>query len=61
MPRAAIESHEVTNTNPVAPVLERAGHHGSRPEFIRRVPGAARSITLIVPPESLPALKRIER
>ncbi|MEK9142645.1 MAG: SOS response transcriptional repressor [Nitrospirota bacterium] len=31
--------------------LERRG-------FIRRVPGQARSITLIVPPESLPSLKR---
>ncbi len=34
--------------------LERRG-------FIRRVPGQARSITLIVPPESLPPLKRTER
>ena len=32
--------------------LERRG-------LIRRVPGQARSITLIVPPESLPSLKRI--
>ncbi|HLA26514.1 MAG TPA: hypothetical protein VJZ49_01305 [Syntrophales bacterium] len=32
--------------------LERRG-------FIRRVPGQARSITLIVPPESLPALKPV--
>ena len=31
--------------------LERRG-------FIQRVPGQARSITLIVPPESLPLLKR---
>lgn len=31
--------------------LERRG-------FIRRVPGQARSITLTVPPESLPLLKR---
>ncbi len=31
--------------------LERRG-------FIRRVPGQARSITLMVPPESLPLLKR---
>lgn len=31
--------------------LERSG-------FIRRVPGQARSITLTVPPESLPLLKR---
>jgi DNA-binding MarR family transcriptional regulator len=31
--------------------LERRG-------FIRRVPGQARSITLIVPPESLPPLRR---
>lgn len=31
--------------------LERRG-------FIRRVPGQARSITLTVPPESLPILKR---
>jgi repressor LexA len=31
--------------------LERRG-------FIRRVPGQPRSITLIVPPESLPPLKR---
>ena len=31
--------------------LERRG-------LIRRVPGQARSITLIVPPESLPQLKR---
>ncbi|MCX7050057.1 MAG: SOS response transcriptional repressor, partial [Candidatus Sumerlaeota bacterium] len=29
--------------------------------FIHRVPGQARSITLIVPPESLPPLKRIQR
>ena len=34
--------------------LERRG-------FIRRVPGQARSITLIVPPESLVPLKRIQR
>ena len=34
--------------------LERRG-------FIRRVPGRARSITLIVPPESLVPLKRIRR
>jgi len=33
--------------------LERRG-------LIRRVPGQARSITLIVPPESLPPLKRIQ-
>lgn len=33
--------------------LERRG-------FIRRVPGQARSITLVVPPESLPQLKRVE-
>ncbi len=32
--------------------LERRG-------LIRRVPGQARSITLIVPPESLPPLKRV--
>jgi len=32
--------------------LERHG-------FIRRVPGQARSITLVVPPESLPPLQRI--
>jgi DNA-binding MarR family transcriptional regulator len=31
--------------------LERRG-------FIQRIPGQARSITLIVPPESLPSLKR---
>jgi len=31
--------------------LERRG-------FIRRVPGQARSISLMVPPESLPALQR---
>lgn len=31
--------------------LERRG-------LIRRVPGQARSITLVVPPEALPALKR---
>ena len=31
--------------------LERRG-------FIRRVPGQARSVTLIVPPESLPPLRR---
>ena len=31
--------------------LERRG-------FIRRVPGQARSITLIIPPESLPPLRR---
>jgi repressor LexA len=34
--------------------LERRG-------FIHRTPGQARSITLIVPPESLPPLKRIQR
>jgi SOS-response transcriptional repressor LexA len=34
--------------------LERRG-------FIRRVPGQARSITLIVAPESLPPLKRVQR
>jgi repressor LexA len=34
--------------------LERRG-------FIRRVPGQARSITVLVPPESLPTLKRIPR
>jgi len=33
--------------------LERQG-------LIRRVPGQARSITLIIPPESLPPLKRIQ-
>ena len=33
--------------------LERRG-------FIRRVPGQARSITLIVSPESLPPLKRVQ-
>ena len=34
--------------------LERRG-------FISRVPGQARSITLLIPTESLPALKRIQR
>ena len=34
--------------------LERRG-------FIQRVPGQARSITLLVPPESLPPLKRVQR
>ena len=34
--------------------LERRG-------FISRVPGQSRSITLIVPPESLPALNRVHR
>lgn len=34
--------------------LERRG-------FIRRVPGQARSITLLIPPESLPPLKPIQR
>ena len=34
--------------------LERRG-------FIRRVPGQARSITLLIPSESLPTLKRIQR
>ncbi len=34
--------------------LERRG-------FISRVPGQARSITLIVAPESLPALNRVQR
>lgn len=29
--------------------------------FIRRVPGQARSIFVIVPPESLPPLERIKR
>jgi repressor LexA len=33
--------------------LERRG-------FIQRVPGQARSITLIIAPESLPPLKRIQ-
>jgi DNA-binding MarR family transcriptional regulator len=33
--------------------LERRG-------FIRRTPGQARSIILVVPPESLPLLKRIQ-
>ena len=33
--------------------LERRG-------FIRRMPRQARSITLIVPPESLPSLKRVQ-
>lgn len=33
--------------------LERRG-------FIHRVPGRARSINLLVPPESLPPLKRIQ-
>ena len=33
--------------------LERRG-------FIRRVPGQARSITLVVAPESLPPLKRVQ-
>ena len=35
-------------------MLERRG-------FVRRVPGQARSITLLVPPESLPPLKRLQR
>ena len=34
--------------------LERRG-------FIRREPGQARSIALIVPPESLPTLQRVQR
>lgn len=34
--------------------LERRG-------FIQRVPGQPRSITLLVPAESLPTLKRIQR
>ena len=34
--------------------LERRG-------LIQRVPGQARSITLLVPPESLPALKPVQR
>lgn len=34
--------------------LERRG-------FIRRVPGQARSVTLLIPSESLPTLKRIQR
>lgn len=34
--------------------LERRG-------FVRRVPGQACSIALLAPPESLPALKRIQR
>ena len=33
--------------------LERRG-------FIRRVPGQARSITLVVSPESLPTLRRVQ-
>ena len=35
-------------------MLERRG-------FIQREPGQARSITLIVPPESLPTLQRVQR
>ena len=35
-------------------MLERRG-------FIRRVPGQARSIALIIPAEQLPPLKRIQR
>ena len=35
-------------------MLERRG-------FIRRVPGQARSITLLVPTEGLPPLKRVQR
>lgn len=31
-----------------------------RREFIQRVPGQARSISLLVPPESLPPLRRVE-
>ena len=38
----------------MVPTLERRG-------FIRRVPGQARSITVIVPPESLPTLIRVHR
>jgi len=34
--------------------LERRG-------FIRRVPGQARSISLLISPEALPSLKRIQR
>lgn len=34
--------------------LERRG-------FIQREPGQARSITLLVPPESLPTLQRVQR
>lgn len=34
--------------------LERRG-------FIRRVPGQPRSINLLIPPESLPTLKRVQR
>jgi repressor LexA len=34
--------------------LERRG-------FIRRMPGQARSITLTVPPETLPPLQRVQR
>ena len=34
--------------------LERRG-------FIRRVPGQARSISLVTPPESLPPLQRVQR
>ena len=34
--------------------LERRG-------FIRRVPAQARSITLVIPPEALPPLKRVQR
>ena len=34
--------------------LERRG-------FIQRVPGKARSLTLLLPPESLPPLKRVQR
>jgi len=28
--------------------------------FIRRVPGQARSITLVIPPETLPPLRRVQ-
>ena len=38
----------------MALTLERRG-------FIRRVPGQPRSITLLVPAESLPTLKRVQR
>jgi hypothetical protein len=45
---------QITAPHSMVLTLERRG-------LIRRVPGQARSITLAVPPESLPPLKRIQR
>jgi hypothetical protein len=52
--RLTFLSYTLLNEHFFSMTLERRG-------FIRRVPGQARSITVIVPPESLPPLKGIQR